>query len=151
MTNICHLKVRKHITGPIEWLFNNFDVNINIFNVTWHSSCPRASKTNQRRSQECEWGSGSDPWDGFGILLPFFLWQPAVLNGYDTSGTPFPLRQLWWRPHLINKIPAYFPIRHKKYVFSPGCDLVVSVCYDWGRHNNCVTIASFPQLIIDGL
>ena len=34
--------------------FNNFDVDINILNVTWHSSCPRASKTNQRRSQECE-------------------------------------------------------------------------------------------------
>ena len=27
---------------------------INILNVTWHSSCSRASKTNQRRSQECE-------------------------------------------------------------------------------------------------
>ena len=34
MTNICHLKVRKHINSPIEWLLNNFDVNINILNVT---------------------------------------------------------------------------------------------------------------------
>ena len=34
--------------------FNNFDVNINILNVTRHSSCPRASKTSQCRSQECE-------------------------------------------------------------------------------------------------
>ena len=32
--------------------------------------------------------------------------------------------------HLINKIPSYFPIRHKKYVFTPGCDLDVRICYD---------------------
>ena len=36
MTNICHLKVRKHINSPIEWLLQrDFDLNINILNVTW--------------------------------------------------------------------------------------------------------------------
>ena len=48
--------------------------------------------------------------------------------------------------HLINKIPSYFPIRHKKYIFALGCDLVVSICYDWRRYNNCITIVSFPPV-----
>ena len=47
MTNICHLKVRKHINNSIEWLLQQLRRQyINILNVTWHSSCPRVSKTN---------------------------------------------------------------------------------------------------------
>ena len=36
---------------------------------------------------QCEWGSSSYSWDGFGILPPLFWCQSAVLNGYDTSST----------------------------------------------------------------
>ena len=36
----------------------------------------------------------------FWHTAPLFWWQSAVLNGYDTSSTPFPFRQSWWRPKV---------------------------------------------------
>ena len=52
-------------------------------------------------------------------------------------GTAIPV--IYLHSQLINKVPSYFPIRHKKYVLSPGCDLVVGICYNLGQYNNCIT------------
>ena len=64
-------------------------------------------------------------------------------------GTTIPVINI--QSHLINKIPSYFPIRHRKYVFTPGCDLDVRIVMTEVDITNALPSLLFPQLIIDGL
>ena len=54
----------------------------------WMAPSTTSTSISTFLKSQCEWGSISYSWDGFGILPPFSLWcQSAVLNGYDTSST----------------------------------------------------------------